>query len=64
MRLLYLPILASADDEAAQGNRPGQLAARLESAELGRRLSKPRCYPVVAAGRYCVATVVTFFSDD
>src|SRR6185437_14439023 len=38
-RLLYLPILAGTDDEAAQGKRPGQLAARLESAELGRRLT-------------------------
>jgi peptide/nickel transport system substrate-binding protein len=36
--LLYLPILASADEDAAQGKRPGQLAARLDSAELGRRL--------------------------
>jgi peptide/nickel transport system substrate-binding protein len=38
-RLLYLPILASADEDAAQGKRPGQLAARLETAELGRRLT-------------------------
>jgi peptide/nickel transport system substrate-binding protein len=37
--LLYLPILAAADLEAAQGKRPGQLAAQLESAELGRRLT-------------------------
>ena len=38
-RLLYLPILATADLEAAQGKRPGQLAAHLDSAELGRRLT-------------------------
>lgn len=38
-RLLYLPILASDDEESARGKRPGQLAARLESAELGRRLT-------------------------
>ena len=38
-RLVYLPILASADEEATQGKRPDQLAARLESAELGRRLT-------------------------
>jgi outer membrane protein assembly factor BamB len=25
-------------------------------ADLGRRLSKPRCYPTVAAGRYCLGT--------
>jgi peptide/nickel transport system substrate-binding protein len=36
--LLYLPILARADDEAAEGKRPGQLAAGLEVAELGRKL--------------------------
>jgi peptide/nickel transport system substrate-binding protein len=38
-RLLYLPILATADDDATQGRRPGQLAARLDSADLGRKLS-------------------------
>ena len=38
-RLLYLPILATPDLEAAQGKRPGQLAAHLDSAELGRRLT-------------------------
>jgi peptide/nickel transport system substrate-binding protein len=37
--LLYVPILASADEDAAQGKRPGQLAARLDTAELGRRLT-------------------------
>jgi peptide/nickel transport system substrate-binding protein len=38
-RLLYLPILATADEDAAQGRRSGQLAARLESTDLGRKLS-------------------------
>jgi peptide/nickel transport system substrate-binding protein len=38
-RLLYLPLLATADEEAALGKRPGQLAARLDAAELGRRLT-------------------------
>lgn len=37
-RLVYLPILAADDDEAIQGERPAQLAARLESLDLGRRL--------------------------
>jgi peptide/nickel transport system substrate-binding protein len=37
--LLYVPILASADEDAAQGKRPGQLAARLDTGELGRRLT-------------------------
>jgi peptide/nickel transport system substrate-binding protein len=37
-RLLYLPILASSDDDARKGNKPGQLAAALESSDLGRRL--------------------------
>jgi peptide/nickel transport system substrate-binding protein len=47
--LLYLPILASADEDAAQGKQPGQLAARLESAELGRRLTLA-LRPLASAG--------------
>src|SRR5262245_34285875 len=36
--------------------RPPALGAGAEvwRVELGYRLSKPRCYPVVAAGRYCL----------
>jgi peptide/nickel transport system substrate-binding protein len=37
-RMLYRPILAADDDDARQGKRPGQLAAKIESSELGRRL--------------------------
>jgi len=37
-RLLYRPLLASDDDEARQGKRPDQLAAAIESSDLGRRL--------------------------
>jgi peptide/nickel transport system substrate-binding protein len=37
-RLLYRPILASDDDDARQGRRPGQLAASIETTDLGRRL--------------------------
>lgn len=37
-RLLYLPILAADDDEAAEGQRPGQLAASLKWLDVGRRL--------------------------
>ena len=37
-RLLYLPILGSDDDNARQGKKPGQLASRIESSDLGRRL--------------------------
>jgi len=37
-RLLYRPILASDDDEARHGKTPGQLAAAIESSDLGRRL--------------------------
>lgn len=37
-RLLFLPILASDEEEATQGQRPGQLAEGLETADLGRRL--------------------------
>ena len=36
--LLYRAILASDDDDARQGRRPGQLAAAIESSDLGRRL--------------------------
>jgi peptide/nickel transport system substrate-binding protein len=36
--LLYRPILASDDDESRQGKRPEQLAAAIESSDLGRRL--------------------------
>jgi len=38
-RLLYWPILASDSDDARAGKAPGQLAAALESSDLGRRLS-------------------------
>jgi peptide/nickel transport system substrate-binding protein len=37
-RLLYRPVLASDDDEARQGKRADQLAASVESSDLGRRL--------------------------
>jgi peptide/nickel transport system substrate-binding protein len=37
-RLLYRAILASDDDDARQGKRSGQLAAGIESSDLGRRL--------------------------
>jgi len=37
-RLLYLPILARDDDEAAAGKADGQLAAGLVATDLGRRL--------------------------
>ena len=37
-RLLYRPILVSADDDARKGKKPGQLAQSLESSDLGRRL--------------------------
>jgi peptide/nickel transport system substrate-binding protein len=37
-RLVYLPILARGDEESAQGRPSGQLAARLEATELGRRV--------------------------
>src|SRR5262249_8626911 len=37
-RLLYRSILASDDDQARQGKRAGQLAAGIESSDLGRRL--------------------------
>ncbi|MDR3620841.1 MAG: ABC transporter substrate-binding protein [Paludisphaera borealis] len=37
-RLLFLPLLASDGDEAKQGKVAGQLAAGLESTDLGRRL--------------------------
>ena len=37
-RLLYRPILASGDDDARKGKKPGQLAAAIESSDLGRRL--------------------------
>jgi len=37
-RLLYRPILATDDDEARQGKRAEQLAAAIESSDLGRRL--------------------------
>ncbi|SIN82413.1 peptide/nickel transport system substrate-binding protein [Singulisphaera sp. GP187] len=39
--LLYLPILTRDDDESAEGKRPGQLAAGLESTNLGRRIVIP-----------------------
>jgi peptide/nickel transport system substrate-binding protein len=37
-RLLYRPILITDDADARQGKKPGQLAAGIESTELGRRL--------------------------
>ena len=37
-RLLYRPILASDDDDARKGKKPGQLAESIESSDLGRRL--------------------------
>ena len=37
-RLLYLPILASDDNDSRQGKNPDQLAAAIESSDLGRRL--------------------------
>jgi peptide/nickel transport system substrate-binding protein len=37
-RLLYRPLLASDDEEARKGKRPGQLAASVESSDLGQRL--------------------------
>ena len=37
-RLLYRPILASNGEDARKGKKPGQLAASLESSDLGRRL--------------------------
>ncbi len=37
-RLLYRPILASDDEDARRGKRADQLAAGVESSELGRRL--------------------------
>ena len=38
VRLLYRPVLATDDQEARQGKRPGQLAASVETTDLGRRL--------------------------
>jgi peptide/nickel transport system substrate-binding protein len=38
-RLLFLPILARDDENAVRGKSPGQLAARLDSTDLGRRLT-------------------------
>ena len=37
-RLLYQPLLSADSDEARAGKAPGQLAAGLESSDLGRRL--------------------------
>ncbi len=37
-RLLYRPILLTDDDDARHGKKPGQLAAAIESSDLGRRL--------------------------
>src|SRR5262249_9307230 len=37
-RLLFRPLLASDDQESRQGKRPGQLAAAVETSDLGRRL--------------------------
>ena len=38
-RLLYRPILAADDQDARQGKYPTQLAASIESSDLGRRLT-------------------------
>ena len=38
-RLLYLPILVGDEDAAIAGKMPGQLADRLDSSDLGRKLS-------------------------
>jgi peptide/nickel transport system substrate-binding protein len=38
-RLLYLPLLATDDEEAMKGERPGQVAEAVESSDLGRKLS-------------------------
>ena len=38
VRLLYRPVLAADDQEARQGKWPGQLAASVETTDLGRRL--------------------------
>ena len=37
-RLLYRPILESDDEDARHGKKPGQLAAGIESSDLGRRM--------------------------
>ncbi len=37
IRLLYRPVLATDDQEARQGKRPAQLAAAVETSDLGRR---------------------------
>ncbi len=37
-RLLYVPILARDDEESLQGKTPGQLAAEVTTADLGRRV--------------------------
>jgi peptide/nickel transport system substrate-binding protein len=37
-RLLYRPILTSDDDDSRKGKNPDQLAASIESSDLGRRL--------------------------
>jgi peptide/nickel transport system substrate-binding protein len=38
-RLLYLPLLAAEDEEAAQGQRTDQLASGVESSDIGRRVT-------------------------
>ena len=38
-RLLYLPVLASDEEDSTRGGGPGQLAAGLETVDLGRRLN-------------------------
>ena len=38
IRLLYRPVLATDDQEARQGKRPAQLAASIETSDLGRRI--------------------------
>lgn len=37
-RLLYRPILEADDEESRRGKRPGQLAAEIETSDLGHRL--------------------------
>lgn len=38
-RLFYRPLLAAPGEEALRGQLPGQLAARIDSADLGRRIT-------------------------
>lgn len=65
-RLLYLPILAHDDDDAAQGKSSGQLAAGLEASSLGRKLTlQLRSGPAWSDGSRPVSAidVVRAFTD-